>query len=187
MKISFVFNNTRTVIDVEPDRRVVDILREDLQLTGTKEGCGSGECGACSILVDGESRLSCLMLAAQLEGKSVVTIEGVVAGATGLNPPSPPFDKGGNQGGLNYNRMHPIQEAFVEHGAVQCGFCTPGMVVAAADLLNRNAEPTRNEIREAISGNLCRCTGYQKIVDAVEAAAKTMKNEALRVKNDGEG
>jgi aerobic-type carbon monoxide dehydrogenase small subunit (CoxS/CutS family) len=165
MKISFVLNNTQTVIDVEPDRRVVDILREDLQMTGTKEGCGSGECGACSILVDGESRLSCLMLAAQLEGKKVITVEGLASG----------------------KNMHPVQEAFVEHGAVQCGFCTPGMVMAAADLLSRNAEPTRSEIREAISGNLCRCTGYQKIVDAVEAAAKAMKNEGLRVKNGGEG
>lgn len=151
----FILNGLQTVIDVDPDRRVVDILREDLQLTGTKEGCGSGECGACSILVDGESRLSCLMLAAQLEGKRVVTVEGLHAGG----------------------KMHPVQEAFVEHGAVQCGFCTPGMVMATVDLLNRNTEPTRGEIREAISGNLCRCTGYQKIVDAVEAAAKRMKNE----------
>lgn len=160
MKVFFILNGLQTVIDVDPDRRVVDILREELQLTGTKEGCGSGECGACTILVDGESRLSCLMLAAQLEGKSIISIEGLAAG--------------GN--------MHPVQEAFVEHGAVQCGFCTPGMVMATVDLLNRNAEPTRGEIREAISGNLCRCTGYQKIVDAVEAAAKQ-----LRIKNDGEG
>ncbi|MCX5808317.1 MAG: (2Fe-2S)-binding protein [Proteobacteria bacterium] len=159
MKIFFVLNDTHTIIDVDPDRRVVDILREDLQLTGTKEGCGSGECGACSILVDGESRLSCLMLAAQLEGKRVITVEGLSVG----------------------ENMHPVQEAFVEHGAVQCGFCTPGMVMATVDLLNRNAEPTRSEIREAISGNLCRCTGYQKIVDAVEVAAKAMKNEELRM------
>ena len=159
MKVFFILNGLQTVIDVDPDRRVVDILREDLQLTGTKEGCGSGECGACSILVDGESRLSCLMLAAQLEGERVITVEGLTVG--------------GN--------MHPVQEAFVEHGAVQCGFCTPGMVMATVDLLNRNAEPTRGEIREAISGNLCRCTGYQKIVDAVEVAAKAMKNEELRM------
>ena len=165
MKIAFILNDKEMIIDVEPYSRVVDILREDLQLTGTKEGCGSGECGACSILVDEESRLSCLMLAAQLEGKSVVTVEGLAAD--------------GN--------MHPIQEAFIENGAVQCGFCTPGMVMAAADLLNRNAEPTRGEIREAISGNLCRCTGYQKIVDAVETAAKAMKNEELSVKGGKEG
>jgi len=165
MKVFFILNGLQTIIDVDPDRRVVDILREDLQLTGTKEGCGSGECGACSILVDGESRLSCLILAAQLEGRQVVTVEGLAAGG----------------------KMHPVQEAFVEHGAVQCGFCTPGMVMAVVDLLSRNAEPTRSEVREGISGNLCRCTGYQKIVDAVEAAAKAMKNEGLRVKNDGEG
>ena len=165
MKVFFILNGLQTIIDVDPDRRVVDILREDLQLTGTKEGCGSGECGACSILVDGESRLSCLILAAQLEGRQVVTVEGLAAGG----------------------KMHPVQEAFVEHGAVQCGFCTPGMVMAVVDLLSRNAEPTRSEVREGISGNLCRCTGYQKIVDAVEAAAKAMKNEGLRVKNGGEG
>ena len=159
MKVFFILNGFQTVINVEPDRRVVDILREDLQLTGTKEGCGSGECGACSILVDDESRLSCLMLAAQLEGKKVITVEGLAAG----------------------KKMHPVQEAFVEHGAVQCGFCTPGMVMAVVDLLSRNAEPTRSEVREGISGNLCRCTGYQKVVDAVETAVKTMKNEELRM------
>jgi len=135
---------------VPSDRRVIDILREDLNLTGTKEGCGAGECGACTILVDGESRLSCLMLAAQLEGRSVTTIEGIAS----------------------EDRLHPLQEAFVEHGAVQCGFCIPGMVLSAVDLLQRNPNPTRMEIRQGLSGNLCRCTGYQKIVDAVKAAAR---------------
>jgi len=138
---------------VPSDRRVIDILREDLNLTGTKEGCGAGECGACTILVDGESRLSCLMLAAQLEGRSVTTIEGIAS----------------------EDRLHPLQEAFVEHGAVQCGFCIPGMVLSAVDLLQRNPNPTRMEIRQGLSGNLCRCTGYQKIVDAVEKAAPKMK------------
>lgn len=137
-------------IDVPSARRVIDILREDLELTGTKEGCGAGECGACTILVDGESRLSCLMLAAQLEGRSVTTIEGIAS----------------------EDRLHPLQEAFVEHGAVQCGFCIPGMVLSAVDLLQRNPNPTRMEIRQGLSGNLCRCTGYQKIVDAVEGAAR---------------
>ena len=142
-------------MDAPPGRRVVDLLREDLNLTGTKEGCGEGECGACTILVDGESRLSCLMLAPQLEGRRITTVEGLASG----------------------EKLHPVQEAFVEFGAVQCGFCTPGMVLAGVDLLQRNPNPSRAEIREGISGNLCRCTGYQKIVDAVEAAARKMKEE----------
>jgi len=155
LKISFVLNGKKRTVDIEPDMRVVDLLREHLHLTGAKEGCGSGECGACTILVDGESRLSCLMLAAQLEGKRITTIEGLSKG----------------------RRLHPVQEAFVENGAVQCGFCTPGMVMTAVDLLSRNRDPSRDEIREGISGNLCRCTGYQKIVDAVEKAAQDMKTE----------
>jgi carbon-monoxide dehydrogenase small subunit len=150
MKIEFTLNDTKTTIDVTPDRRVVDILREELGLTGTKEGCGSGECGACSIIVNGEIRLSCLMLAAQLAGKKVQTIEGLCDGS----------------------HLHPLQEAFVEYGAVQCGFCSPGMILTAEAFLRANPSPSRSEIREALSGNLCRCTGYQKIVDAVEAAAR---------------
>ena len=153
MKISFILNGQEIEIDAPSDRRVVDLLREDLNLTGTKEGCGEGECAACSILVDGESRLSCLMLAPQLEGRKITTIEGVASG----------------------RNLHPIQDAFVEFGAVQCGFCTPGMVLNALDLLRRNPNPTRTEIRVGLSGNLCRCAGYQKIVDAVEAAASKMK------------
>lgn len=153
MKISFMLNGKEIQIDAPPDRRVLDVLREDLNLTGTKEGCGTGECGACTILVDGESRLACLMLAAQLEDRSVTTIEGIAP-----------------EGGL-----HPLQEAFVEYGAVQCGFCTPGMVISAVDLLQRNPNPTRLEIREGLSGNLCRCTGYQKIVDAVQKASRKIK------------
>ncbi len=155
MKISFMLNGKSIRVDAPPDRRVVDLLREDLHLTGTKEGCGEGECAACSILVDGESRLSCLMLAPQLEGRKVTTIEGLVSG----------------------EKLHPIQQAFVEFGAVQCGFCSPGMILSAVDLLRRNPNPARGEIREGISGNLCRCTGYQKIVDAVEAAARKTKEE----------
>ncbi|HOE18763.1 MAG TPA: (2Fe-2S)-binding protein [Syntrophorhabdaceae bacterium] len=153
MKISFILNGKKKTIDVESGMRVIDLLREHLHLIGAKEGCGSGECGACTILVDGESRLSCLMLAAQIEGKRITTIEGL----------------------SKDRRLHPVQEAFVENGAVQCGFCTPGMVMTAVDLLSRNRHPSRDEIREGISGNLCRCTGYQKIVDAIEAAAKDMK------------
>ena len=155
MKVSFVLNGKEIQIETPSDRRVVDILREDHHLTGTKEGCGTGECGACTILVDGESRLSCLMVAAQLEGRKVTTIEGLAEGE-GLDP---------------------VQQAFVELGAVQCGFCTPGMILTAVDLLQKNPNPTRLEIREGISGNLCRCTGYQKIVDAVEAASLRMKED----------
>ena len=152
MLIRFTLNGKKTQVDCASDRRVVDILREDFGLTGTKEGCGSGECGACTILVDDENRLSCLMLAAQLEGRTITTIEGLAG----------------------ESRPHPIQEAFAKHGAVQCGYCTPGMVLAASALLRRNPDPTREQIREALSGNLCRCTGYQKIVDAVESAARAM-------------
>jgi carbon-monoxide dehydrogenase small subunit len=154
--VRFKLNGREIEIDARPDRRVVDLLREDLGLTGSKEGCGAGECGACSILVDGVSKLSCLMLAAQLEGRTITTVEGLSAG----------------------EELHPIQQAFVNRGAVQCGFCSPGMVIAAMDLLQRNPNPERGEIRRALSGNLCRCTGYQKIVDAVEAAAGEMRAEA---------
>jgi len=155
MIIRFVLNGKETQMDCAPERRVVDLLREDFGLTGTKEGCGTGECGACTILVNGENRLSCLMLAAQLEGKSITTIEGLFV----------------------ENRRHPLQEAFIQCGAVQCGYCSPGMILAAKALLTKNPEPTREHIREALSGNLCRCTGYQKIVDAVEVAARAVKKE----------
>lgn len=149
MKIRFTLNGGKTEIDVAPDRRVVDVLREDLGLTGTKEGCGAGECGACTILVGNETRLSCLMLAAQIEGLDITTVEGLT--------------KDGN--------LHPLQQAFIECGAVQCGFCTPGMLLSGVALLKKNPNPSREEIREGLSGNLCRCTGYQKIVDAVQSAA----------------
>lgn len=151
MEIRFFLNGKEKSLDAPSDRRVVDVLREYYGLIGTKECCGSGECGGCTILVDGASRLSCLMLAAQLEGRRVTTIEGL-------------------SGGTELNRL---QEAFVEHGAVQCGYCTPGMVLAATDLLKRNPNPNRHEIRDGLSGNLCRCTGYEKIVDAVAAVAGT--------------
>lgn len=150
MRIAFVLNGRSMDLEASSDRRVIDLLREDLALTGTKEGCGSGQCGACVILVDDIPRSSCLMLAAQLDGRSVTTIEGL-AGETGL---------------------HRLQEAFVTEGAVQCGFCSPGMILVSAALLRRNPQPSRQEIREALTGNLCRCTGYQKIIDAVEAAAR---------------
>jgi xanthine dehydrogenase small subunit len=126
------------------------VLREDLGLTGTKEGCGTGECGACTVLVNGWPQLSCLMLAGQLDGATLITIEGMADTAENL---------------------HPVQEAFVEHGAVQCGFCTPGMVLTAAEFLARRPEASRREMTEAISGNICRCTGYHRILDGMEAAA----------------
>jgi xanthine dehydrogenase small subunit len=150
LKIAFILNNKAIEIEADPKARVIDILREDMHMTGTKEGCGAGDCGACTILVDGESRLACLMLASQLEGRNVTTIEGLATKEV----------------------MHPIQEALIEYGAVQCGFCTPGMVMAAANLLTSNSKPDKSEIREALSGNLCRCTGYQKIVEAVEDASR---------------
>ena len=144
-------------METSSDRRAVDLLREELGLAGTKESCGNGDCGACSILVDDKARLSCLTLAAQLQGRKVVTIEGVC----------------GEDG-----RLHPVQKAFIESGALQCGYCTPGMVIAVIDLLNSNPSPSRNEIREAISGNLCRCGAYQKILDAVEEVVRDSKKEA---------
>lgn len=155
MHLTFRLNGQTTTIDTEPDKRVVDLLREDCGLTGTKESCGTGECGACSILVDGESRLSCLMLAAQLQDRSIMTIEGFSASGS----------------------LSPLQQAFAEHGAVQCGYCTPGMIIAAEDLLGRNRKPSREDIREALSGNLCRCTGYQKIADAIEHEADRRGDE----------
>ena len=155
IQISFTLNNKPVQVETDSDRRVVDLLREEQGLTGVKEACGSGECGACTILVNGESRLSCLMRAGQLAGRAIVTIEGLANGTD----------------------LHPVQQAFVEKGAVQCGFCTPGMILGTIDLLRRNPRPGRKEIRESLSGNLCRCTGYQKIVDAVEGAAASPKEK----------
>ena len=154
MNLTFTLNGEPVTLETEPDRRAVDLIRENLGLTGTKEGCGSGECGACTILVDGTTRLSCLMLAAQLEGRSVITIEG-------LPRPEPERE------------CHPVQEAFVRAGAVQCGFCTPGMVLTVADYLEANPQVCESGVRRAISGNLCRCTGYQKIVEAALLAGRT--------------
>jgi len=152
-KISFILNGSPVAIETDVAKRAVDVLREDIGLTGVKEGCGSGECGACSILVDDVVKLSCIMTAAQLEGRKVVTIEGV-----------------GQDG-----ELHPVQRSFVERGAIQCGFCTPGMVIASVGLLNQNPDPTREEIRAGLSGNICRCTGYEKIIDAVEDAAAKLR------------
>jgi len=155
MIVEFSLNGQAVREDVAPDMRAVDLLRERLGLSGTKEGCGSGECGACTILVDGHSRLSCLMLAAQLEGRNVITIEGL---GTEKAP-------------------HTLQEAFTTHGAVQCGYCTPGMILSAADLLAAKPAPTRDDIRKGIAGNICRCTGYVNIVEAIYQASRSLRGE----------
>ncbi|MBU0970740.1 MAG: (2Fe-2S)-binding protein [Proteobacteria bacterium] len=156
MKLTFMLNGSPVSVETPPDRRLVDLLREDLGLTGTKEGCGTGECGACTIRADGETKLACLMLAAQAQGRDIVTIEG-------LSPVAGP--------------LHPVQESFVNSGAVQCGFCTPGMVMSIATHLDAHPDTDGDGIRQAVSGNLCRCTGYQKIVDAGLTAAGLMKNK----------
>jgi carbon-monoxide dehydrogenase small subunit len=149
VRIELVVNGERHETNVWPGESLLYALRERLGLPGSKNACEQGECGSCSVLLDGVLVCSCLVLAAQADGHAVVTVEGL-----------------GGDGSL-----HPVQEAFVRAGAVQCGFCTPGLVVATADLLSRNPEPSDDEIREALSGNLCRCTGYQKIFDAVRLAA----------------
>jgi aerobic-type carbon monoxide dehydrogenase small subunit (CoxS/CutS family) len=137
--------------------KLIDYLREYCGLTGTKKSCGEGECGACSVLVDGRLVYSCIMFAVQADGKKIVTIEGL---------------------GMD-GELHPIQQAFIEAGAIQCGFCTPGMVLATKALLDRTTDPSEQQIYEALSGNLCRCTGYTKIIDAVKNAAKKMRSEGL--------
>ncbi len=137
---------------VEPNRTLVQLLREDLGLTGTKHGCGLGDCGACTVILNGKPVNSCLVLAVQANGGDVITIEGLAENG----------------------KLHPIQPAFVDKGAIQCGFCSPGMILSAKALLESNSRPTEHEIRTAISGNLCRCTGYQKIVEAIQEVAKTI-------------
>jgi len=159
-QVSLTVNGQPVELLIEPNRTLLQVLREDLGLTGTKHGCGAGDCGSCTVLLDGRPVNSCLVLAVQVGGREVTTIEG-------LTHPD------GDQAG----RLHPVQESFVELGAIQCGFCTPGMILTSAALLEDNPRPSRQEIREAISGNLCRCTGYQKIVEAVEDASRKMTGE----------
>jgi carbon-monoxide dehydrogenase small subunit len=156
MKAEFSVNGERHSVDIEPRRTLADALREDLGLTGTHVGCEHGVCGACTVLVDGEPVRACLMLAVQADGSSVTTVEGMAA------------DDG---------TLHPLQEAFCDHHGLQCGFCTPGMLMSALDLLHRNPCPDRKRIRDELSGNICRCTGYVGIVDAVAAAAEQMCNQ----------
>jgi carbon-monoxide dehydrogenase small subunit len=150
MRVELTVNGERREAEVWPGESLLFVLRERLGLPGSKNACEQGECGSCSVLVDGTLVCACLVLAAQADGREVVTVEGLATGG-----------------------LHPVQEAFVRAGAVQCGFCTPGLVVAAADLLARSPDPSDDEIREALSGNLCRCTGYAKIFDAVRLAAQT--------------
>ena len=145
MNIEFNVNNEHHQLDVFPMARLLDVLREQLQLTGTKEGCGEGECGACTVVLDGRIVNSCLVPVAQVHGSEIRTIEGVA----------------------NDDELHAVQQAFIEHGGAQCGICTPGMVLAAVDLLERNPQPTQADIRTALAGNLCRCTGYMKIFESV--------------------
>lgn len=150
MIIKFELNGKSVEVDTLPQIRLIDLLREDFELTGTKEGCGQGECGTCTVLVDGKAVNSCLVLACQVDGCKVLTIEGL-----------------GKDGELD-----PIQKSFISEGAIQCGYCTPGMVMSAKALLLNNSKPTQTEIKEAIDGNLCRCTGYTKIIHAIQKAAE---------------
>ena len=149
MSLRFTINGVDREVEAHPMRRLLDVLREDLRLTGTKEGCGEGECGACSVIVDGEVINSCLVPACQVQGSSIITVEGLARDG----------------------RLDPLQRAFLECGGAQCGICTPGMLIAARALLDVNVRPTRDEIKEAIAGNLCRCTGYTRIIEAIEHAA----------------
>ena len=150
---NFIVNGNEYDAIIEPHMLLIDVLRDEMGLTGTKYACGAGDCGSCTVLIDGKPSFSCLTLAVTAKGKNILTIEGMADGAA----------------------LHPIQEAFVVSGAVQCGFCTPGMVLSTKALLDENPEPTRDEVKTALAGNLCRCTGYVKIVDAVEVAAGTMR------------
>ncbi|OYT15029.1 MAG: (2Fe-2S)-binding protein [Bacteroidetes bacterium 4572_77] len=152
-------NNKDYELKIDESMRLLDVLREELGLLGTKEGCGEGECGACTVIMDGRSVESCLILAAQCEGKKIITIEGLE-----------------NENG----ELDDIQKSFLKHGAVQCGFCTPGMVMSAKALLDKNENPTEDEIKESISGNLCRCTGYSKIITSIEDVAKLRQNSHLK-------
>ena len=149
--VSFNINGRELRLEVHPAKRLLDVIREDLHLTGTKEGCGEGECGACSVIMNGELVNSCLVPALHADGKAIRTIEDLGSSSV----------------------LHPIEQAFAKLGGAQCGICTPGMIMAAACLLDRTAAPSRDEIREALAGNLCRCTGYQKIIDAVYDASRS--------------
>lgn len=155
--IRFTLNGEQSEVAFAPHKTLLEVLREDLGLTGTKHGCELGECGTCTVLLDGQAILSCLFLGLDAEDREVTTIEGMADGAT----------------------LHPLQDTFADLGAAQCGYCTPGFLLVAKELLEKNASPNRNEIQEALAGNLCRCTGYIKIYEAVELAAARMRGEEV--------
>src|SRR5438477_144456 len=156
--ISFTLNGETAEVAFAPHKTLLEVLREDLGLTGTKHGCELGECGACAVLIDGTPQLSCLVLAAECEGRAVETVEGLSRGA----------------------ELHPLQAAFADLGAAQCGYCTPGILMTAKALLDNERMPDRERIKEAVSGNLCRCTGYQQIFEAIEEAARRLEHESHR-------
>lgn len=160
--ISFGLNGEQAEVAFAPHKTLLEVLREDLALTGTKHGCELGECGTCTVLVDGRSILSCLMLGLEAEGREVTTIEGMADGG----------------------QLHPLQDTFADTGAAQCGYCSPGFLLAAKELIEKNPKPTRDEIKEALSGNLCRCTGYIKIYEAVELAAAHMRGEPMELPSE---
>ena len=154
-EIKLIVNGKSYELTIQPWRTLLEVIREDLKLTGTKEGCGLGECGACTVIMDGRAVNSCLVLAAEADCKQITTIEGLSDG----------------------DKLHPIQKAFVDHGGLQCGFCTPGVILSAKALLDKNPSPGQDEIRRGIAGNFCRCTGYTKIIESIVAAAKSARGE----------
>lgn len=154
MRVALQLNGEAVELEIKPNRTLLELLREDLALIGTKEGCGIGECGSCTVLLDGWPIRSCLALAVEARGREVTTIEGLAKG----------------------ERLHPLQESFIRNGAIQCGFCIPGMLLAAKALLDEKPHPTEQEVRAAIAGNLCRCTGYVKIIDAILAAGEDSRS-----------
>ncbi|MFC2079511.1 (2Fe-2S)-binding protein [Candidatus Bipolaricaulota bacterium] len=158
MKIKLAINGREKAFSIDPGEKLLDLLRREGYM-GVKKGCGSGDCGACAVLLNGRAVNSCLVFAARADGSEILTVEGLATGET----------------------LHPIQSAFLSEGAIQCGYCTPGMLISTVDLLSRNPDPTEGEIREALSGNLCRCTGYVKQVRAVQRAAEMMKGGGIDV------
>ena len=159
-EVSFVFNGNQMKMSVEDHWTLLHLIREELGYTGTKEGCGSGECGACTVVVDGDAVNSCLYLAMEIDGKELLTIEGLAAGD---------------------GTLHPIQKAFIEKGGIQCGFCSPGMILSAKALLDENPNANEDEIKDSIAGNLCRCTGYVQIIDSIKAVSGHFREEEPQV------